>query len=247
MTRTTVSRIPGDHDADPIDGALRALAADQFSASPAVLARIERTVLEQFRGSVRGATAAPSWQAEWERRGRAKHRPLIGRRRLSATLLGLVAALLVAGSTALASAASTPGRPLFGLRLAVEEALLPGQSPADRLDAEMVRLERRLAEATEVASDADAAVEAMRAYRATLSEARRLVRDAPARRVAVEGSLLRQLRTIGTLRTQLPERARPEIDAAADDADAVLAGLWREDRERSRERNDSPVDAREGR
>jgi hypothetical protein len=137
----------------------------------------------------------------------------------------VAAALALAGSTALAAAESVPGRPLFGLRLAVEQALLPAQSPVDRLEAQLVRLDLRLNEATDVSPDADAASEAIRAYRATLPEVPGLLRQAPSHAPSVRQSRMRQLGTIRALTARLPAQTRPELDRAADEARALLATI----------------------
>lgn len=211
-----------------MEARLRALAAERFSARPTVLHGIEQRVLAKLRESDRVELSATSRLARWGSRrhaaGRAP-RP----RRASAAILGVAAALMLAGTTALASAESVPGRPLFALRLAVEQALLPAQSPSDRLDAQLVRLNLRLTEATEVGSDAGAARDAVRAYRATLPELRTLLRDAPANARSAKHSLVRQLRTIRSLMAHLPAQALPDLDGAAVEARAVLASLPDED------------------
>ncbi|MDQ6796304.1 MAG: hypothetical protein M3067_16100, partial [Chloroflexota bacterium] len=97
------------------------VAAERFSPTPAALDRIGRTVMAAYRATPRRAVR------------RAWLRPRLA-------LAILAAAVALASGTAVASAESAPGRPLFGARLAIEQALLPTRSAADRLDAQLVRL-----------------------------------------------------------------------------------------------------------
>jgi hypothetical protein len=237
MTRPATDRIAGGYDPDPVEARLRALAADRFSARPKVLDGIERRVLARLRESDRNEFAPTSRLARW---GKRRYAPERARRprRASAAIIGVAAALVLAGSTALASAESVPGRPLFGLRLAVEQALLPAQSPSDRLDAQLVRLNLRLTEATEVGSDAGAARDAVRAYRATLPELRTLLRDAPANARVVKHSLRQQLRTIDSLKSHFSAQAWQDLDGAAVETRAVLASLPDEDGKPARDADD---------
>ena len=224
MTTPISDRIDRRLDTDPVEADLRALAVERFSASPEMLGRIESEVLKFVREPNHFDSRPRALQARrgnwsWPRRRGPRSR------RLSGAMLGGLAALVVAGTTAFASAESVPGRPLFGLRLAVEEALLPAQSRADRIDAQLARLDRRLSEAAEVLQDADAAGEAIQAYRSTLPELRRLLPGAPAQARSIRESLDGQLRRIRGLIARLPADARPELESAADDATAVLASL----------------------
>jgi hypothetical protein len=124
-----------------------------------------------------------------------------------------------------ASAESLPGRPLFGFRVAFEQALLPPSPAAARIEAQLTVLDRRLAEAAEVNEDADAVRDASRAYRAALSELLPLVRQDPARSAMVEDRVATQVRAIEQLRWRAAPEAQRELDAAADDAVTLLASL----------------------
>jgi hypothetical protein len=68
-------------------------------------------------------------------------------------------------------AASGPGELLYGVRLSVEELLLPGDEEA-HLNGQLDRLDRRIDEAAEAlaAGNADAAVAALEAYRTIASD-----------------------------------------------------------------------------
>jgi hypothetical protein len=86
-----------------------------------------------------------------------------------ATVLAMSALLMVA-SMSVVSVGSTPGRPLYGLRLAVESLTLPASGTSARFDAQITRLERRLSEAQQALLNGDgaAASDAIAAYRSEL-------------------------------------------------------------------------------
>ncbi|NJD30101.1 MAG: hypothetical protein FIA92_17680 [Chloroflexi bacterium] len=92
---------------------------------------------------------------------------LFGRRVAFAAAAAVLLLALGAGTLM----ASGPGRPLYGLRLAAEVALLPSDD-AERLDAQMGRLDARLDEAAAArdANDPAAMNDALRAYSAILDE-----------------------------------------------------------------------------
>ena len=86
--------------------------------------------------------------------------------------LVLVATALLVAMSIGAVAASAPGGPLYGLRVASEQLFLPG-SPDDRFLAQVERLDARIAEASGAAArgDGEAAMAALRAYTRIATEA----------------------------------------------------------------------------
>lgn len=219
---------------DALERDLRRLGAERYSASAESLERIERRVVDAFRESL---VERPTAELELE----APSRPVFGRwRRFVPSLkvarpahpvhrrtaaVGLAGVLVLAGGVAVASAESAPGRPLFVVRLAVERALLPAHPVADRIQAQLAVLDRRLVEAADADEDADAVSEAARAYRATLAELRPMVQQAPDQVAAVRRRIVGQLGAIEVLRGRAAPTARRELDAAARDAGELLEAL----------------------
>ena len=196
------------------------LASERFAPLPAALDRIGHTVMAAYR-----ASPPPAARRRWLR-------PRLG-------LAALAAAVTLASAAAAASAESGPGRPFFGARLAVEQALLPTRSVAERLDAQLVRLDRRLSELAAVPGDPDATRDATGAYRQTLGDIGDLVGSDPSAAERAEQEIRAQLVTIEGLAPRLRPETRRELDAASDDARATLARLRpvEERRETSRERS----------
>ncbi len=149
----------------------------------------------------------------------------------------VLAALLAVMTTSVTMAAQTsPGRPLFGVRLALEEALLPGAATSSRVDAQLARLARRVAEVSDAVRDRDggAAAAAARAYRETLADLRILVGKHPERASAARHSLRDQAQALEALSLRAVEEtaeAGNQTAAAALDARAVERALrgasWR--------------------
>ena len=98
-------------------------------------------------------------------------KPGIGRSGSRPALVLVSAGLLLAMAIGTA-AASAPGGPLYGLRVTSEELLLPA-APAERLRAQVSRLDGRLAEASGAAmrGDSGAVIASLRAYIQIAAEA----------------------------------------------------------------------------
>lgn len=141
---------PGWRDAagDPIPARLQALGASGDEVGDRV-ARRRGQVLAEFAARQSIPVASTPW------------RP----RRLA---FAMVTATLVMAVTAGGIAASGPGLPAYPIRLAVEELLLPAGAAA-RIEGQLARLERRLAEATST-SNADAVTAALEAYERIAAE-----------------------------------------------------------------------------
>jgi hypothetical protein len=186
---------------------LDAYADARLRADPERTWVVRARVLAAARARSRSMTDAATTPAprRWPRLPRLARTPLVA----AATLLLLAA---IAGG---ALAASAPGGPLYGARLWVEELALPA-APEARADAEVDRLEERLAEASDAAgrSDADAVVAALAEYRATAEEALEAAGDDPARRAHVAEQIRRHVTVLAALAGRLPERAAAAIGEA---------------------------------
>jgi len=145
-----------------------------------------------------------------------RHRSVFGRFRvpaaIAATLL-LVGALTVGA----ALAGSGPGGPLYAARLWVEELTLPTDADA-RAEAQIARLEARLAEAAAAAEAGNGAAvtAALDAYRATAEAALGDAGLDPTRREHLAAQLGRHVVVLRALVPLVPDRASEAIQAAVD-------------------------------
>jgi hypothetical protein len=133
--------------------------------------------LTASRAAVLGAFAATADRASARQGAPGRALPPAGpapeiRRGGRRPALVLVAAGLLLAMSLGAVAASTPGGPLYGARVASEELFMPG-SPNDRARAEVERLDARIAEASGASDRGDAGptVAALRAYAAIAEQA----------------------------------------------------------------------------
>jgi hypothetical protein len=106
----------------------------------------------------------------------------------------MVTATLLLAVTAGGIAASGPGLPAYPIRLAVEELLLPAGAAA-RLEGQLGRLERRLAEASS-ASNASAVSAALEAYERIAAEVVTMARPAGVDGARLEARITEQLRSL---------------------------------------------------
>jgi hypothetical protein len=195
------------------DGGLRpqldAYADARLRVDPETRARSRARVMAQARAAGvadrRAAAAAGS-----------RPRLALGRFRMpavmAATLL-LVAALTV--GTALAG--SGPGGPLYAARLWVEELTLPSDAEA-RAEAQLARLESRLAEASAAAEAGNGAAvtAALDAYRATVEAALGDAGVVLTRREHLAAQLGLHVAVLDALVSLVPERASEAIRAAVE-------------------------------
>jgi hypothetical protein len=189
-----------------------------FDPSPATVARIGAGVATVFRAAHAGA--------QWD----AWHRPSFAARtraRWRWPIFPLVAVLALASTGAAVAAQTSPGRPLFAARVAIEDALLPSASSVERVDAQLTRLLRRVTEATDAGRVADggAIVAAVRSYRETLSDLVEIARQHPDRTTTVRRSLREQIVGLDELAQRTADPIRQEIVAALRDARAVAASI----------------------
>jgi hypothetical protein len=139
---------------------------------------------------------------------------LARRRRWTAALLLAAALTATLGGAALGA---SPGSPLYGLRLWVENATLPAEANA-RADAQLELLDERLkeAQAASVAGNGNAVAAALAAYRAEI-EALLATADGDDLRLAkLEAALGTHLVVLEVLSTRVPEQARDAIANAID-------------------------------
>ncbi len=197
-----------------------------FDPPPGTVARVEGRVVSAFRAAAvecmpavaSEPQAAPGRWTAFATRFRASWRWRV---------LALAAALAVMTTSVTMAAQTSPGRPLFGARLALETALLPGGATPSRIDAQLARLARRVAEVKDAVRDGDggAAAAAARAYRETLDDLPGLVRQHPERAVAVRRALGDQLRALEALVDRTSGEAGEALIEAIHDTRAVRRWL----------------------
>lgn len=139
------------------------------------------------------------------------------RRRLALPLVA--ATVLAATSLATATAASDPGEPFYGLRLAIERLSLPATA-SDRAIAQLDHLERRLTEAREASrrGNGRGVADALAAYESQLVEAVRPGFGPPGLGIALE----RHRRLLETMVPGLPSDAQDEVTDALQRLEGVL-------------------------
>jgi hypothetical protein len=145
------------------------------------------------------------------------------------------------------AAQTSPGRPLFGARVAVENALLPDTSSAARIDAQLARLLRRVTEAEDAgrAADGGAVIAAVRSYRETLTDLGELARQHPDRAATIRRALHEQIAGLEELAQGSADTTRDEIAVALRDARAVAASIAaRADGSRGSDGSDGPASVR---
>ncbi|MCI0345691.1 MAG: DUF5667 domain-containing protein [Chloroflexi bacterium] len=188
---------PGDEE---VERQLTAYAAARLDPSRAVAERTRGTVMAAAR-----SRRVPSGGALF---GRAN-------RLAAAAMLAAVLLLGVAGATFAAS----PGGPLYGLRLWVEEVTLPTEANA-RAEAQLALLQERLAEAHEASAsgNANGVAAALAAYRDEVADLLETAGDDDLRLARLEAALGTHLVALRTLSSQVPEQARGAIQRAIDNS-----------------------------
>lgn len=194
---------------DELHTRLEAYARAQLSGDPLARARTRAAVMAEARVALRRA-------AVQRRRPRFLR---LGRRPVLAFLAAGLAVVALAGGTV----ASGPGGPLYGARLFVEAVALPDEAAA-RAEAEVARLDTRLAEAELAAAigNGEAVRAALEAYRATVDEALRSAGDVPDRAERLKAALERHRVVLGALVDGLPERASEAVQRALARGDRAI-------------------------
>jgi Domain of unknown function (DUF5667) len=130
---------------DELARRLEAYARVRLSPSPAAVARMRSGVMSAVAGAAASGPIAETMRPAEVREGRIirfrQMRFAPPRTAIAALLAATLSLLLISG----AAFASTPGGPLYGVRMWVESVALPSE-PDARADAELNRLEARMDE-----------------------------------------------------------------------------------------------------
>jgi hypothetical protein len=191
---------------EPEDGLLAALLTAygqaELDPDPAAVDRTRRAVMAAAQR--RDPRARPARRVLGGLAGWGGRRPALA---LVAALLGLLA---LAGGTL---AASRAGGPLYDARLWVESLSLPSE-PGGRVDADLARLQTRLDEATDAASQGNgAAVQAaLDAYRGIVDDALAFTGNDLTREVRLRLELERHRVVLETLAGLLPAPAADALN-----------------------------------
>ena len=187
---------------------LEAYAAVRLSPSTLAAARMRARVMRETRLSFGAAAEASVRAAGMAEIGRRRRAGLL--RRGAGVLLAACLSLGVAGG---AMAAAQAGGPLYTTRMWLETITLPA-SGGSRIDAEIVRLESRLAEVLVAARSGDrGAVEAaLLAYEAIADEAASLGDSDLAASERLRLALDRHLAVLAKVAANVPAQARGSIE-----------------------------------
>jgi hypothetical protein len=122
--------------------------------------------------------------------------------------------------------ASSPGGPLYGVRLWVETVALPSE-PGARADADVDRLDARLDEAVGAArkGNGSATSAALAAYREILEDALKAAGQLDSRSERLDAALARHQLVLATLLNYVPEPARDGLERAIERSDQALEGI----------------------
>jgi hypothetical protein len=122
--------------------------------------------------------------------------------------------------------ASSPGGPLYGVRLWVETVALPSE-PGARADADVDRLDARLDEAVGAARNGNgsATAAALAAYRDILEDALAAAGKIEARNERLDAALARHQVVLATLLGYAPEPARDALERAIERSDQAVEGI----------------------
>jgi hypothetical protein len=187
--------------------ALDAFAEERLRADPERTGVVRARVMAAARAQARRTVGDSPAPRRWFVLPRPARGPLLAG-------AGLLLAATLAGG---ALAGTGPGGPLYGARVWLEEQLLP-VAPQARDDAQLDRLDDRLAEAQRAANQGDvAAVEAaLDEYRRTAEAAFDAAGDDAARREHVAAAIARHVAVLEALTATVPDRAAVAIRAAVE-------------------------------
>jgi hypothetical protein len=222
MDEEFVERRPGDLE---VYRRLDAFAQLRLAPDAAAMARIRLVLVAQAtsmldtRVAVAAAPAEPIRLANDRRWG-------ISRRRIGRAAAALLAATLTLGLIVGTVAASRAGGPLYGSRLWVENMLLPG-APDARADAQVARLDGRLAEVRSAlaSGDAGATSAALEAYASILADLDAQAAADPAVADRILDDVQRHLAVLEALIGHVPPQAQDALRHALDRSDAALDHL----------------------
>lgn len=190
-----------------VERLLTAYAAARLDPSNAVAERMRDTVMAAAR-----ARQVPSG-------GRAVGFFTRGGRLAAAATLAAALLVGVAGATFAAS----PGGPLYGLRLWVEEVTLPTEANA-RAEAQLELLAERLSEAQDASAsgNAGAVAAALAAYREEVADLLETADGDELRLARLEAVLGTHLVALRTLSSLVPEHARDALQNAIDNSSKAV-------------------------
>ena len=204
----------------PVDAELQrrleAYAEARLSPDPAAVARIRARIMREARTQLEGA--APVESHEPIRIGRVRRAR--GLRRPAALLLAAALSLTVAGGAALAA---QPGGPLYGARLWLEAATLPG-APGPRTEADIKRLGDRVSEIVTAAQTGNGTgvQAALGAYQDIVNDALTAAGTDPTRLTELQDALNHHLTVLQGVLEKVPEQARSGIENAIEKSDNAL-------------------------
>jgi hypothetical protein len=212
---------------DQVAWRLTAYAQFRLSPTPEASARMRARVMEAAAGiAARPATLAATPSATRTQRpiSLAAYRTRLGgRSRALVALMAAALSVLLLGGVAFAS---SPGGPLYGVRLWVETVSLPSE-PGARTDADVDRLDTRLDEAVGAAHNGNgsATAAALAAYRDILDDALAAAGKLEARNERLEAALTRHQVVLATLLGYAPEPARDALERAIERSDQAVEGI----------------------
>lgn len=128
----------------------------------------------------------------------------------------LAVAVVLGGSAGLAAAASGPGQPFYGLRLAVEQLTLPPAGTSARVQADLDRLGTRLSDASQASQrgDANAVADAIAAYEQALNDTVDQQDVNAAQRARIQALFEQQVQLLEQLLSEAPASAQPGVARA---------------------------------
>jgi hypothetical protein len=197
-----------------IEWRLDAFAAVRLAPSARAAARMRARVMREVRLEFAARAATPAPVATVDVTGRRRRATMV--RRGAGLLLAAALSLGVAGG---AMAAAQPGGPLYTTRMWLETVTLPSGA-AGRTDAEIVRLDSRMAEIMVASRRGDgAAVEAaLLAYQEIADEALAAAGDDATALERLRLALDRHLAVLGTVAAKVPPQAGGAIQQNIDRA-----------------------------
>jgi hypothetical protein len=203
---------PGDVE---LTRRLEAFAAARLSPDAATGRRMRARVMREARARFEAQLATAEAAAVIN--GGQAAAPVVRRghpawRRVAGLLLAAALSVSVVGGAALAA---TPGGPLYGAALWIEELRLPAAGDA-RSQADLARLDRRLEEARAAAAGGNsrALAAALAAYRETVDDAIAAAGTNDAWLARLEAALGKHLAVLTALTGKVPEQARGAIEQA---------------------------------
>jgi hypothetical protein len=139
----------------------------------------------------------------------------------------LAIAVALGGSAGLAAAASGPGQPFYGLRLAVEQLTLPPAGTSARLQADLDRLGTRLTDASQASQrgDAGAVADAIAAYEQALNDTVGQQDVNAAQRARIQALFDQQVQLLQQLLAGAPASAQPGIAQALAELQAARSNV----------------------